>query len=118
MRGRKLHFHGVRFPYNTIEAIKKESPNEGTETSFYLPFLRPHLSIKKESPNEGTETSPKCGRMVSSPSIKKESPNEGTETFPKVPTAVVVNCEIKKESPNEGTETLIIVNDKVTTDHT
>ena len=41
---------------NRFNGIKKESPNEGTETHntiyyhFFLPF------IKKESPNEGTET--------------------------------------------------------------
>ena len=55
MRGRKqifckcLEWHGNK--------IKKESPNEGTETrtaeSCKLLRLR---GIKKESPNEGTET--------------------------------------------------------------
>ena len=37
--------------------IKKESPNEGTET-LCLPdqFPQVFLIIKKESPNEGTET--------------------------------------------------------------
>ena len=33
---------------------KKESPNEGTETSSAVPLLL-LLVIKKESPNEGTE---------------------------------------------------------------
>ena len=54
MRGRKhTVYDNVTVHY---KIIKKESPNEGTETvqdlnvSFFLP------SIKKESPNEGTET--------------------------------------------------------------
>ena len=40
-----------------IAGIKKESPNEGTETKLRFPLTRHgyHL-IKKESPNEGTET--------------------------------------------------------------
>ena len=38
-------------------AIKKESPNEGTETRLLFPHIHePALIIKKESPNEGTET--------------------------------------------------------------
>ena len=39
------------------EMIKKESPNEGTETTDKL-FLAGilHCQIKKEFPNEGTET--------------------------------------------------------------
>ena len=64
------------------QRIKKESPNEGTETvSTITLMISTVLTIKKESPNEGTETRPptRC------PSyrfrlIKKESPNEGTET--------------------------------------
>ena len=37
--------------------IKKESPNEGTETLFTLTrYFPPKYEIKKESPNEGTET--------------------------------------------------------------
>ena len=37
--------------------IKKESPNEGTETRLYRIVIRNHIFfIKKESPNEGTET--------------------------------------------------------------
>ena len=37
--------------------IKKESPNEGTETFLLAPtFDSPDRVIKKESPNEGTET--------------------------------------------------------------
>ena len=39
------------------DRIKKESPNEGTETLSSTVTLMPYLaSIKKESPNEGTET--------------------------------------------------------------
>ena len=38
--------------------------------------------IKKESPNEGTETLIKRFLSFSSALIKKESPNEGTETLP------------------------------------
>ena len=37
-------------------------------------------TIKKESPNEGTETFPKTLVTFILPHIKKESPNEGTET--------------------------------------
>ena len=40
-----------------------------------------NLYIKKESPNEGTETCPfSPARQASASPIKKESPNEGTET--------------------------------------
>ena len=62
--------------------IKKESPNEGTETrtaeSCKLLRLR---GIKKESPNEGTETNSDGFNEIGQDFIKKESPNEGTETF-------------------------------------
>ena len=54
MRGRKLHP-----PWNdggNREIIKKESPNEGTETAFYKIETYEYVLIKKESPNEGTET--------------------------------------------------------------
>ena len=54
MRGRKRHRGQVPVsPRRPV--IKKESPNEGTETFLYtiIFFLLP---IKKESPNEGTET--------------------------------------------------------------
>ena len=57
MRGRK---RGVSINTSSVLShIKKESPNEGTET----PPTRRSLigfvfgAIKKESPNEGTETS-------------------------------------------------------------
>ena len=36
--------------------IKKESPNEGTETTSANQPLVGFVKIKKESPNEGTET--------------------------------------------------------------
>ena len=54
MRGRK-QVELVPYSANST-AIKKESPNEGTETS--LPMMDEIfiLHIKKESPNEGTET--------------------------------------------------------------
>ena len=43
-------------PLKFFLRIKKESPNKGTETFFYLHFLKnPFRQIKKESPNEGTE---------------------------------------------------------------
>ena len=65
-----------------FHVIKKESPNEGTETQFAYDGTNFHLSsIKKESPNEGTETP--CYIFVVHIQryiIKKESPNEGTET--------------------------------------
>ena len=81
MRGRKpknrQHYVSDKKP------IKKESPNEGTETRSYKKYMccMP-VYIKKESPNEGTETV----RTLNDEShykayeIKKESPNEGTET--------------------------------------
>ena len=43
------------------------------------------LNIKKESPNEGTETRlARLETFCSTVGIKKESPNEGTETKCKV----------------------------------
>ena len=78
MRGRKPDYN--RTIKSSNDKIKKESPNEGTETmsggrnAFRLP------DIKKESPNEGTETSSRTAQNIHLPSfIKKESPNEGTE---------------------------------------
>ena len=79
MRGRKR----VEAPLlaERIGFIKKESPNEGTETDFSGCSVLLAPIIKKESPNEGTETNPVCRRDESSyAGIKKESPNEGTET--------------------------------------
>ena len=48
----------VPVPYGyATTAIKKESPNEGTETCIQTGTEQPDSSsIKKESPNEGTET--------------------------------------------------------------
>ena len=40
---------------DVVSIIKKESPNEGTET-LYCGLLKKQTAIKKESPNEGTET--------------------------------------------------------------
>ena len=56
MRGRKpLHENIDTIFY--AAAIKKESPNKGTETFDGELTIRPHFGgIKKESPNEGTET--------------------------------------------------------------
>ena len=86
---------------NYLPFIKKESPNEGTETVFQPRLVVPTaVIIKKESPNEGTETT---GWNVLLPplaiSIKKESPNEGTET---ISTAYVYLVEVtlnKKRIP-------------------
>ena len=54
MRGRKLiEFGGFSL---TVFCIKKESPNEGTETRLHKIVRNQLGNIKKESPNEGTET--------------------------------------------------------------
>ena len=63
------------------------------------------VTIKKESPNEGTETISYEIVDKYEKRIKKESPNEGTETLGDFPHYKVNNFLIKKESPNEGTET-------------
>ena len=54
MRGRKQLFLTL---FSFQRTIKKESPNEGTETrrSMHQVFSC-FIHIKKESPNEGTET--------------------------------------------------------------
>ena len=79
MRGRKRSFSLTLDQWLLL--IKKESPNEGTETTSSAPYKYPKASyIKKESPNEGTETdfiNPTTQFCIV---IKKESPNEGTET--------------------------------------
>ena len=72
-----------RFLQSLNLPIKKESPNEGTETGAdaLIPSLSVTFMIKKESPNEGTETV--CVHVFykrKGDIIKKESPNEGTET--------------------------------------
>ena len=78
MRGRKRVGH--LSDRTVVRFIKKESPNEGTETSSAVPLLL-LLVIKKESPNEGTETIfCKFLECHVNNLIKKESPNEGTET--------------------------------------
>ena len=68
---------------SSLLIIKKESPNEGTETIFVYPFVPFFLTvIKKESPNEGTETrTAESCKLLRLRGIKKESPNEGTETY-------------------------------------
>ena len=46
-----------------------------------MPLAESSYTIKKESPNEGTETAGKAGMYICKFFIiKKESPNEGTET--------------------------------------
>ena len=56
MRGRKP-FPITAIYRNGIVPIKKESPNEGTETKIKHNLNNSEqYSIKKESPNEGTET--------------------------------------------------------------
>ena len=57
MRGRKLFYYS--YPHShLLSVIKKESPNEGTETYGYKKLISYRFAgtIKKESPNEGTET--------------------------------------------------------------
>ena len=54
MRGRKPV--GLVLIYQLWLVIKKESPNEGTETDGDNIISYLHFHIKKESPNEGTET--------------------------------------------------------------
>ena len=56
MRGRKRE--NVQIIDHSAHQIKKESPNEGTETICGdIPQICIWCFIKKESPNEGTETS-------------------------------------------------------------
>ena len=56
MRGRKLKISETLYAVKSF-TIKKESPNEGTETrSTTSKYLSDTITIKKESPNEGTET--------------------------------------------------------------
>ena len=128
MRGRKRGNSAAQVLI--VDYIKKESPNEGTETGKFklcknlptthkkripewgdgnikliIAVTRLILLIKKESPNEGTETPPLIFRFNRDRLIiKKESPNEGTETSQK-DLANALGISIKKESPNEGTET-------------
>ena len=60
MRGRKLQ-HKAQAP---VFPIKKESPNEGTETKKERDEWVDRNAIKKESPNEGTETT-RCTDVLS-----------------------------------------------------
>ena len=81
MRGRKPPLK--RFFSVSEYIIKKESPNEGTETRIIsVSFDDVFQHIKKESPNEGTETrTAESCKLLRLRGIKKESPNEGTETY-------------------------------------
>ena len=104
MRGRKLSV--CQRDRQCYAFIKKESPNEGTETRISGLYLSPVLdNIKKESPNEGTETIEIINAIIEIHNIKKESPNEGTETLQIMRICISAKSMIKKESPNEGTET-------------
>ena len=59
-----------------ITVIKKESPNEGTETRChdFINSTTQFRIIKKESPNEGTETSNKISFFNTSENNKKRIP--------------------------------------------
>ena len=112
----------------SLIAIKKESPNEGTETWAYFHYSSPPFSmIKKESPNEGTETIIANNTATARIANKKRIPEWGdgnhfiadraeNQLYKKrIPEWGDGNekygCHnqpaygIKKESPNEGTET-------------
>ena len=71
MRGRKLQ---ERCDELEEEIIKKESPNEGTETIETFISLKSSIVIKKESPNEGTETIETFISLKSSIVYKKRIP--------------------------------------------
>ena len=75
---------------------------------FPFSISRFRYSIKKESPNEGTETVCLRDSVVIAALIKKESPNEGTETLSVISSMRISIFFIKKESPNEGTETFFL----------
>ena len=67
------------YTYSTriwIYTIKKESPNEGTETcyGFRRTIALKGTFIKKESPNEGTETMTPHGMINHSLYYKKRIP--------------------------------------------
>ena len=57
-----------------ISSIKKESPNEGTETRPCTHKVNRYMPIKKESPNEGTETKRIKCICVSVQAYKKRIP--------------------------------------------
>ena len=82
-----------------VKLIKKESPNEGTETRTVSPIIDFFTrEIKKESPNEGTETHfPVVLVLQIAVIIKKESPNEGTETKNYI--SGIINLINKKRIP-------------------
>ena len=80
MRGRKLGQNVIFKHIIPMNDIKKESPNEGTETPpWYGTFNNSPLTYKKRIPEWGDGNK---GGSVNQPLslIKKESPNEGTET--------------------------------------
>ena len=80
MRGRK---HVTAPIYNQTSGINKKRIPEWGDGNGYLFYniAQRVLSIKKESPNEGTETRQRqLSIKVKTLQIKKESPNEGTET--------------------------------------
>ena len=65
-------------------------------------FLKP---IKKESPNEGTETFSEAGIKLICRFYKKRIPEWGGGNHLLSPFLNIGNFSYKKESPNEGTET-------------
>ena len=97
MRGRK---EWLTEKVDQCGYIKKESPNEGTETRLAIFYVCLGCTvIKKESPNEGTETIEYFRLIVVKIiGIKKESPNEGTET-PKSIVSFRGHCFYKKRIP-------------------
>ena len=130
MRGRKP---SISFCLKAVfpDRIKKESPNEGTETLLPLTPVLLTTTHKKRIPEWGDGNSdcfpryyfkyyankkriPEWGDgnliiikrdVLSIHTIKKESPNEGTETRTAESCKLLRLRGIKKESPNEGTET-------------
>ena len=109
MRGRKRVLSCLScHPY--LYTIKKESPNEGTETAFYKTETYEYvLPIKKESPNEGTETISAAALISLFLSYKKRIPEWGDGNTIKRIKCICVSVQIKKESPNEGTETTVLM---------
>ena len=129
MRGRKQSI--MRTSTASLPHIKKESPNEGTETWRFRGHNAdcpvPHkkripewgdgnlpltvyincipFSNKKRIPEWGDGNPYQGGTKVVTLEIKKESPNEGTETAADAKRLITLLI-IKKESPNEGTETV------------
>ena len=106
MRGRK-HIQGFHTAL-VGDFIKKESPNEGTETRWSRGSVSIDAwrQIKKESPNEGTETPTALSTVIKNwLANKKRIPEWGDGNFSPCLSHMAVASSIKKESPNEGTET-------------